>query len=130
MQTSVQDWPGRTKLWHVGVPPSGPMDSLSHRSVLFALWYFTTPWQEPVHTQCCCKLCRVANALVGNDEDAAALEFSLTGPTLKFHTDCLVALTGVEFAATLDGQEVGVASVLCCCFCCQFFGTKACVWNV
>lgn len=52
MQTSVQDWPGRTRLWHVGVPPSGPMDSLSHR---------------------------LANALVGNDEDAAALEFSLQG---------------------------------------------------
>lgn len=48
----MQDYPGRTKLWHVGVPPSGPMDSLGHRLV---------------------------NALVGNDEDAAALEFGLTG---------------------------------------------------
>jgi hypothetical protein len=67
LQTSVQDWPGRTKLWHVGVPPSGPMDSLSHR---------------------------LANALVGNDSEAAALEFGLTGPTLKFHANCLVALTG------------------------------------
>jgi hypothetical protein len=52
MQTTVQDWPGRTRLWHVGVPPSGPMDSLSHR---------------------------LANALVGNEERAAALEFSLQG---------------------------------------------------
>ncbi len=24
--TSIQDWPGRLGLWHVGVPPSGPMD--------------------------------------------------------------------------------------------------------
>jgi len=79
LQSSVQDWPGRVKLWHVGVPPSGPMDSLSHR---------------------------LANALVGNDTDAAALEFGLTGPTLKFHADCLVALTGAEFEASLDGAPV------------------------
>lgn len=55
MQTSVQDWPGRARLWHVGVPPSGPMDALGHR---------------------------LANALVGNDEGAAALEFSLQGAWL------------------------------------------------
>ena len=30
-QTTVQDWPGRVGLWHVGVPPSGPMDALSFR---------------------------------------------------------------------------------------------------
>lgn len=29
MLTTVQDWPGRTGYWHVGVPPSGPMDDLS-----------------------------------------------------------------------------------------------------
>ncbi|EFJ41655.1 hypothetical protein VOLCADRAFT_98356 [Volvox carteri f. nagariensis] len=79
MQTSVQDWPGRTRLWHVGVPPSGPMDSLSHR---------------------------LANALVGNEEGAAALEFSLQGPTLRFHCPALVALTGAPFAASLDGQPL------------------------
>jgi urea carboxylase len=74
LQTSVQDWPGRVKLWHVGVPPSGPMDSLHHR---------------------------LANALVGNAPDAAALEFGLTGPSLKFHCDCTVALTGACF----EGNE-------------------------
>eukprot|EP00878_Enallax_costatus_P006672 GHUV01006994.1.p1 GENE.GHUV01006994.1~~GHUV01006994.1.p1 ORF type:complete len:992 (+),score=332.89 GHUV01006994.1:1132-4107(+) len=79
LQTTVQDWPGRTQLWHVGVPPSGPMDSLHHR---------------------------LANALVGNASDAAALEFGLTGPTLKFHCDCLVALTGAVFDASLDGAPV------------------------
>lgn len=64
----MQDWPGRVQLWHVGVPPSGPMDSLHHR---------------------------LANALVGNPSDAAALEFGLTGPTLRFHCDTVVALAGV-----------------------------------
>ena len=29
--TTVQDWPGRVGYWHVGVPPSGPMDDLSFR---------------------------------------------------------------------------------------------------
>ena len=29
--TTVQDWPGRIGLWHVGVPPCGPMDDLSFR---------------------------------------------------------------------------------------------------
>jgi urea carboxylase len=28
VQTTVQDWPGRTGYWDVGVPPSGPMDDL------------------------------------------------------------------------------------------------------
>lgn len=79
LQTSVQDWPGRTQLWHVGVPPSGPMDSLH---------------------------ARLANALVGNASDAAVLEFGLTGPTLKFHCDCLVALTGAVFEASLGGSPV------------------------
>ncbi|GIL54638.1 hypothetical protein Vafri_10369 [Volvox africanus] len=79
MQTSVQDWPGRTRLWHVGVPPSGPMDSLSHR---------------------------LANALVGNEEGAAALEFSLQGPTLRFHCSALVALAGAPFTASLDGRSL------------------------
>lgn len=31
LQTTVQDYPGRVALWSVGVPPSGPMDDLSHR---------------------------------------------------------------------------------------------------
>jgi urea carboxylase len=31
VQTSVQDWPGRTGYWDVGVPPSGPMDAYAHR---------------------------------------------------------------------------------------------------
>ncbi|MCZ0990077.1 hypothetical protein O1M54_38935 [Streptomyces diastatochromogenes] len=29
--TTVQDWPGRTGYWQVGVPPCGPMDDRSFR---------------------------------------------------------------------------------------------------
>ncbi len=30
-QSSLQELPGRLHLWHVGVPPSGPMDAYSFR---------------------------------------------------------------------------------------------------
>ncbi len=76
VQSTVQDWPGRQGYWDVGVPPSGPMDALSMR---------------------------LANRLVGNPEGAAALELTVSGPTLKFNCDCVVALSGAAMAATLDG---------------------------
>jgi antagonist of KipI len=39
---------------------------------------------------------RLANMLVGNAENAAALEFTLRGPRLIFETDNLIAITGAE----------------------------------
>ena len=68
-QSTVQDYPGRLGYWHVGVPPSGPMDD---------------------------KAFRIANEIVGNAPYAAGLELSLTGPTLKFHHDVIVAATGAD----------------------------------
>ncbi|WP_332742325.1 5-oxoprolinase/urea amidolyase family protein [Hydrogenophaga sp.] len=79
VQTSVQDWPGRQGYWDVGVPPSGPMDMHAHRA---------------------------ANALVGNAADAAALEITLTGPTLRFNTTTVVAVTGAPARLTLNGEPV------------------------
>ena len=76
LETSVQDWPGRIGFWNQGFPPSGPMDS----------WSF-----------------RLANVLVGNDPGAAGLECQFLGPTLKFQRDGVVAVTGAEMQATLDG---------------------------
>ena len=78
-QTTIQDWPGRLGYWAVGVPPSGPMDALSFR---------------------------LANRLVGNEEGAAGIETTLSGPTLKFNTDTVICLGGAELAATLDGEPV------------------------
>jgi urea carboxylase len=78
-QSSIQDWPGRLGYWDVGVPPSGPMDDRSHR---------------------------LANRIVGNEEGAAALELTLAGPTLRFHSDALIALTGANMGAKLDGRPV------------------------
>ena len=79
VQTSVQDWPGRQGYWDVGVPPSGPMDMRAHRA---------------------------ANALVGNAADAAALEITLAGPTLRFNTATVVAVTGAPATVTLNGETV------------------------
>ncbi len=77
--TTVQDWPGRLGYWDVGVPPSGPMDSLSFR---------------------------LANQLVGNDPQAAALECTVAGPSLRFGFDAVIALTGADMAAKLDGEAL------------------------
>ncbi|HVZ70766.1 MAG TPA: urea carboxylase [Polyangia bacterium] len=76
-QTTVQDFPGRLGHWDVGVPPSGPMDALSFR---------------------------LANRLVGNGPDAAGLECALVGPALRFHAPAVVALTGADMRATVDGK--------------------------
>ncbi|AMO48713.1 Urea amidolyase -like protein [Enterobacter sp. FY-07] len=78
-QTTVQDYPGRVGYWAVGVPPSGPMDS---------------------------RALRLGNRLLGNDDTAAALEITLSGPTLKFNCDAQLVVTGAPIALTLDGQPV------------------------
>ena len=78
-QTTVQDFPGRLGYWDVGVPPSGPMDHLSFR---------------------------LANRLVGNPDTAAALECTVQGPSLRFNTAAVIALTGAQMSATLDHKPV------------------------
>jgi len=68
-QSTVQDYPGRLGYWHIGVPPSGPIDDRAFR---------------------------IANEIVGNAPDAAGLEMSLIGPVLKFHHDAVIAATGAD----------------------------------
>ena len=75
-QTSVQDYPGRLGYWAVGVPPSGPMDD---------------------------RALRLGNRLLGNAEGDAALEITLSGPTLKFNTAVQAVVCGAPLAVTLDG---------------------------
>ena len=77
--TTVQDYPGRTGYWDIGVPPSGPMDDYAFR---------------------------LANRIVGNHERAAGLECTLQGPTLRFHGDAVIALTGAPATATLDNGDL------------------------
>ncbi|KAA5543450.1 5-oxoprolinase subunit C family protein [Adhaeribacter rhizoryzae] len=49
---------------------------------------------------------RLANLLVANPSDAPALEITLTGPTILFEVDCLLALTGANLGPTINGQPV------------------------
>jgi len=77
--STIQDYPGRTGYWNVGVPPSGAMDQLAFR---------------------------LANRLVGNSSDAAGLEFTVSGPTLRFNTDAVICLTGAAMNATIDDRPV------------------------
>jgi len=78
-QSSLQELPGRLGLWHVGVPPSGPMDAVSFRN---------------------------ANRLLGNDPDTAALELTMTGPTLRFLSAARVALSGAAMSLHLNDTPV------------------------
>ncbi|RDI97983.1 hypothetical protein DVT68_12905 [Dyella solisilvae] len=49
---------------------------------------------------------RLANALVGNAGDEAALEFTLVGPVLRFEHATVIALTGAPVEARVGGQSV------------------------
>lgn len=77
--TAVQDWPGRTGLWEVGVPPSGPMDDLSFR---------------------------LGNRALGNPEGAPGLECTVDGPALRFTAAAQVCVTGAAAPVTVDGVPV------------------------
>jgi urea carboxylase len=77
--TTVQDLPGRIGFWHVGVPPNGPMDDLTHALV---------------------------NRVVGNSADAATLEATGDGPTMQFAADGVIAWGGTPMVVTVDGRPV------------------------
>jgi antagonist of KipI len=49
---------------------------------------------------------RIGNRLVGNAEGGASLEMTLLGGAFQFQGACVVALTGSDFGATLDGAAI------------------------
>jgi antagonist of KipI len=75
MLTTVQDL-GREGYGPMGVSPSGAADAVA---------------------------LRIGNRLVGNPEGTAGLEMTLLGGTFSFPQGAVVALTGSDFGATLDG---------------------------
>jgi len=79
LETAVQDYPGRKGCFGFGFPPSGPIDH----------WSF-----------------RLANLLVDNAASAAGLEMAFAGPTLRFEEDAVIALTGADMQAALDGRPI------------------------
>ena len=79
--TTVQDVPGRLGYWDIGVPPSGPFDDLSFQ---------------------------LGNRLLDNQQEAAGLEITLNGPTLRFRCDTQIAITGAAFPCTLNEQPIAM----------------------
>lgn len=76
--TSIQDL-GRFNFLEYGVPYSGVMDA---------------------------KAAVLANLLVGNNENAAVLEITMTGPKLQFLCDTLICVTGADLEAKLNNLEI------------------------
>lgn len=78
IHSTLQDT-GRHGYQHFGVPVSGAMDLFSHR---------------------------VANILLGNDEQACTLEMTLQGPQLEFGEEALVAICGADLSPSIGGNPV------------------------
>ncbi|MBD7939286.1 biotin-dependent carboxyltransferase family protein [Cytobacillus sp. Sa5YUA1] len=76
--TTVQDL-GRTGFQKYGVIASGVMDQDAHK---------------------------IANMLVGNNEEQPTLEMTLIGPRIVFHEDCLISLCGGDIGPQINGQKV------------------------
>jgi KipI family sensor histidine kinase inhibitor len=77
--TTVQDL-GRTGFQRLGVPVAGALDGAALRA---------------------------ANALVGNEPGAAALECTLVGPRLRLMRTALLALAGADLGAVLERSDLG-----------------------
>jgi len=81
---TVQDT-GRKHSRAAGVPQGGAMD-------FFAL--------------------AAANALVGNSPDAAGLEWSLGGGSIRFDRDTALAISGATVSATLSGRDAAPCTTI------------------
>ena len=78
--TTVQDT-GRFGYQAAGIPEAGAMDRAS---------------------------LRLANALLGNPEDAAALELTIFGGTFEFDGEGTIALTGADMRPFLNGNRMSI----------------------
>ncbi len=84
LATTVQDR-GCYGHSHLGVSPAGAADSLSFR---------------------------IANLLVGNDENAPALEMTLIGATLQFEESMIIAVRGAGCSIEVDDRPVACARAI------------------
>ncbi len=82
--TTIQDLPGRVGYWSVGIPPSGPFDSISFE---------------------------LGNQLLGNDNNAAGLEITLQGPALRFSCSTYFVVTGGSVDVQLNDQPIDMWKV-------------------
>jgi antagonist of KipI len=76
--TTIQDL-GRYGFQKFGVIVSGVMDCLSYR---------------------------IANLLVGNEENAPTLEITMVGPVIEFESNALISICGGDLSPSIDGKFV------------------------
>ncbi|RYL92767.1 biotin-dependent carboxyltransferase [Sporolactobacillus sp. THM7-4] len=76
--TTVQDL-GRQQYQYYGISVSGAMDRLSFR---------------------------IANLLVGNPENFAAIEVAMMGPLLQFHQEGVIAITGADITPKINAINI------------------------
>jgi antagonist of KipI len=74
LQTTIQDL-GRFGVAHLGISASGASDNLAMR---------------------------IGNLIVGNPENTTAIEMTLTGDKVLFHSNAFIALAGSKFKIDLD----------------------------
>jgi biotin-dependent carboxylase-like uncharacterized protein len=84
MFSTIQDL-GRYGYTHLGISPAGAADRLS---------------------------LRIANLLVGNEENAPALEMTLLGATLEFEERHIVAFTGADCEARIGTGTIPIAEAV------------------
>jgi antagonist of KipI len=78
--TTLQD-AGRTGYASVGIHPTGAMD----REALF-----------------------LANALVGNADNMAAIEIHFPAAVFRFHQDALIAITGADWEPRINDEPIAI----------------------
>jgi antagonist of KipI len=78
IQDTVQDM-GRHGYQHLGINPGGAMDKLA---------------------------AQLANILVGNELDEAVIEMHFPASAFFFEQPSLIAISGAEFSATVNGEEI------------------------
>ncbi len=75
---TIQD-AGRYGCQHLGINPGGAMDIVA---------------------------ATVANMLAGNDKDEAVIELHFPASTFLFEDDCMMALSGADFHATINNESI------------------------
>lgn len=83
--TTIQDYPARSGYWDIGVPPSGPFDFYSFN---------------------------LANRILNNTQDAAGLEITISGPSLRFYSDTTIVISGAEIDISVDDTVYSINQII------------------
>lgn len=94
-------WRGR--YWMVKVLKAGLFSSIQDLG-RYGYQEFGLPYSGVMDRQAA----KVANALLGNNENDAVIELTMTGPALKFESDTLICITGADMSPKLN--HIGITN--------------------